>query len=106
TDVAGIAPVLPPAEQCIGHPYPQSQVGAWLDLDGDGWLDLYVPNYNCNPDNVHITDFKDQVWRNNHDGTFADWTATHGFGAGHGSRSALPLDVDGDGDVDLFVPDY
>jgi hypothetical protein len=70
------------------------------DVDGDGWLDLYVTNYGPN-----------QLWRNAGDGTFTDRTAGAGV-ALHGpadpfwSTGATFFDGDGDGDLDLFVTGY
>ena len=65
------------------------------DVDGDGYLDLYVVNgYD---DNI--------LYRNQGDGTFEDVTASSGTsgGAGVNTQSAAFVDVDRDGDLDLFV---
>lgn len=77
---------------------------AWIDVDADGWLDLYVANFLCWDTYAYYTD---AVWRNKGDGTFEDWTAKNGFlSKKTPSRGAAPVDFDVDGDVDLFVNDY
>jgi len=77
---------------------------AWLDIDSDGLLDLYLANFICWSD---YTFYRDTVFRNQGDGSFAEWTAAHGFSDRRTpSRGASPIDHDGDGDVDLFVNNY
>lgn len=82
----------------------------FVDLDLDGWLDLFVVNghvidniYIFNPDYTHAQ--RKQVFMNNGDGTYSEKTdeiggallvATVGRGAAFG-------DMDNDGDVDVVV---
>ena len=93
---------------------------AWVDVDNDGWLDLVVANYvqwdpqhepvcgspqqllYCRPDAYHDT--PNQLFRNNHDGTFTDITASSGLGAHLGKGMGVAVaDYDGDGLMDIFV---
>ena len=67
------------------------------DFDNDGYLDLYVTALGPNT-----------LYRNNHDGTFSDVTASAGVGGPptEWSTSTGFLDFDRDGDLDLYVANY
>ncbi len=93
---------------------------AFLDIDADGDLDLYVANYikfsydkdvnrlifgipaapgpkDYEPDNH-------QLFRNNGDGSFTDISMESGIGLSPGAGMGIvSLDFDRDGDTDLFV---
>jgi hypothetical protein len=81
----------------VAHPGWGMGVAA-ADYDGDGWVDLYVTNFNQ----------PNRLYRNLGDGTFKDVTAKAGVGGPPGlfSMSAAWGDVDGDGDLDLYVVRY
>lgn len=67
---------------------------AWSDIDGDGWLDLFVA---C-PYGANV------LYRNNRDGTFSDITESASVALP--DRASLGCtfgDIDGDGLDDLFV---
>ena len=79
---------------------------AFLDYDGDGWLDIYLLNgsrfegFDCEevPRNA--------LYRNNGDGTFIDATEEAGVGdTGWGMGCAVG-DYDNDGDLDLYLTNY
>lgn len=97
-----------------------SVAAAWIDVDNDGWLDLVVTNYvqwdpqteprcgepskplYCHPSAYHDT--PNQLFRNNHDGTFTDITESSGLGAQIGKGMGVAIgDYDGDGLMDIFV---
>jgi hypothetical protein len=66
------------------------------DVDNDGWIDLYLTGLGRN-----------QVFRNNGDGSFSDVTARSGISdASSWSVSAAFVDIDRDGWLDLFVGNY
>ncbi len=77
---------------------------AWVDLDADGLLDLYLANFICWT--THNT-YVDTVFHNLGDGTFEEWTGTRGFTSEQqASRGAAPIDHDRDGDIDILVNRY
>ncbi|MEM1413281.1 MAG: CRTAC1 family protein [Myxococcota bacterium] len=87
-----------------GHVTSPSAAAAWVDLDADGHLDLYVANFNCWDDYTH---YMDTVFQNRGDGTFVDVSGRLGFYTDRTpSRGVAPIDADRDGDVDIFVHNY
>ncbi len=101
----------------------QSKVGAgaaFLDIEGDGDLDLYVANYvDFNYENHvstvvkgqvfitapnHYDPVSDTLYRNNGDGTFTDVSQASGIAAHAGPGMGMVCgDFDDDGDTDVFV---
>ena len=68
----------------------------WVDVDGDGDLDLAVCGYDC----------PNRLWRNNGDGTFTDIAAGSGLAARGGSTMMTFADYDNDGDLDAYLVTY
>jgi hypothetical protein len=85
---------------------------AFLDFDGDGWMDIYAVNGRylegiSDPDsrykNVRTTS---RLYRNKGDGTFEDVTEKAGVGAfGYGMGVAVG-DYDNDGHPDIYVTNF
>ena len=92
----------------------------FLDIDNDGWLDLYVGNYveygvakdkecrtaagvrdYCGPFSYEPA--RDRLWRNLGDGTFEDVTEAAGITKPASTLGALAADINGDGWADLYV---
>ena len=92
----------------------------WFDYDNDGWLDLFVANYvawdaateprcgtperqyYCHPNAYQ--GLPNQLFHNNHDGTFTDVSAASGIGRQIGKGMGISFaDTDGDGLTDIFV---
>ncbi len=70
---------------------------AWSDVDGDGWVDLFVTRPHG----------PNRLFRNNGDGTFTDIAARAGVElADRRSLGCVFGDVDADGWDDLFVANY
>ena len=82
-----------------------SEGAAWGDYDRDGYLDLYVANYEWPPDNANGT--QDILYHNNHDGTFTNITAQAGIGTeAMCGRGVVWGDYDDDGWPDIYVSNY
>ncbi len=103
----------------------------WFDYDGDGWLDLFIPNGSTMEAILgrKQNDVSDKLFRNQGDGTFEDvtekttrrWTekvtkpdgtveeVAKSEGGLHDDRwgiSATAADYDNDGDCDLYVCNF
>ncbi len=92
----------------------------FLDIDGDGFVDLYVANYLQFTYETHVEPTQrgmrvypgpeffppvaDTLYRNNGDGTFSDVSAESGI-AKHEAwgMGMVCADYDNDGDTDIFV---
>ena len=92
----------------------------WFDADNDGWLDLFVSNYvgwdpkrepacglttnrfYCHPD--AYPGRPNQLFRNNHDGTFTDISQSSGIARSIGKGMGVVFgDFNHDGRMDVFV---
>lgn len=72
-----------------------SEAASWGDMDNDGDLDLYV----CNSDG----DRRNNLYRNNGDGSFTRITTGAAVTETYYSRNADWIDINNDGKPDLFV---
>jgi hypothetical protein len=71
-----------------------------VDIDHDGWLDIYV----CNAGNMQNASLrKNQLFINNHDLTFTEEAADYGLDNDGYTTQASFFDYDMDGDLDCFL---
>jgi enediyne biosynthesis protein E4 len=76
--------------------------GAFLDADGDGWLDvLLINSKRWTPRQGSRT--RHALYRNNTDGTFTDVTVAAGLGAEMYGMGVAAADYDNDGLIDIYI---
>lgn len=72
----------------------------FVDINADGWLDIYV----CNAGNMLQKEKrKNKLYINNHNNTFTDKAAEYGLADDGYSTQASFFDYDLDGDLDCFL---
>src|SRR5579871_4038566 len=80
---------------------------AWLDYDGDGYLDVYLVNSAATKAYTPSKPLRSALYHNNGDGTFTDVTERAGVAAeGLFGMGAAVGDFDNDGLPDLYVAGY
>ena len=79
---------------------------AFLDFDGDGWMDLYLVNSGPADFFTPATPLRNALYKNNRDGTFTDVTEKAGVPGGSFGMGVAVGDYDNDGYPDLFVTAY
>lgn len=72
---------------------------AMVDLNADGWLDIYV----CNAGFREGADQKNSLFLNNQDGTFREAAAEYGLDDSGYTTHAAFVDYDLDGDLDVYL---
>lgn len=74
----------------------KSKSAIWGDIDNDGYLDLYVANLNA----------KDQLFRNQRDGTFNEITISARISNIENPSAVNMADVNGDGFLDIYIANF
>ncbi len=69
------------------------------DINGDGWLDIYV----CNSGDVAGDNKQNELFINNGDGTFSEQAEAYGLADQGYSTHAAFFDYDRDGDLDVYL---
>ena len=70
-----------------------------VDINGDGWLDIYV----CNSGGLGDADRANELYINQKDGTFKEEAEKYGLADKGLSTQAIFFDFDHDGDLDCFI---
>ncbi|HQQ96424.1 MAG TPA: VCBS repeat-containing protein [Cyclobacteriaceae bacterium] len=69
------------------------------DVNGDGWLDIYV----CGVGGYKQFNSRNQLWINNQNGTFTNMASAFGLDFQGLSTQASFFDYDNDGDLDVYL---
>lgn len=72
---------------------------AMVDINADGWIDIYV----CNAGNVAGDDHRNELFINNGDLTFTEKAAEYGLDDNGFTTHAAFFDYDSDGDLDAYI---
>ena len=70
-----------------------------VDINGDGWLDIYV----CNSGDIEGDNKQNELFINQKDGTFTEEAEEYGLADRGYSTHAAFFDYDKDGDLDLYL---
>jgi len=70
-----------------------------VDINGDGWLDIYV----CNAGIINGDDRSNELYINQKNGTFLEQAQEYGLDDKGASTQAIFFDYDHDGDLDCFI---
>jgi hypothetical protein len=87
------------AKELAGRPGGWKTGVAMADVNGDGWLDIYV----CYSGKVADDARRNQLFINQGNGTFKEEAAAYGLNDKSYSTQGAFFDYDNDGDLDLFL---
>lgn len=85
------------------NPYKKAQAAAAADIDGDGWLDVYIANYE-DWQKTNTFPYPDVILKNRRGTLRRSWEA--GKGKIFPGRGVSFCDFDEDGDLDAYVSNY
>jgi ASPIC and UnbV./FG-GAP repeat. len=71
----------------------------FADINGDGWLDIYV----CSSGHMGTGSRKNKLYINNHNNTFTESAKQYGLDISAYTTQVSFFDYDGDGDLDCFM---
>jgi hypothetical protein len=80
----------------LAIPATATQSAVWVDIDNDGYLDLFIANERG----------PNQLFRNKGDGTFEDISHSAGVDRSAFSKGVVAADYDNDGFADLYVSNF
>ena len=83
----------------VGGVHTWSTGASMADVNGDGWIDIYV----CNSGGVKGDNRENELFINNHDLTFTEQGAQYGVDDKGLTTHAAFFDYDHDGDLDLYI---
>lgn len=86
----------------VGGERPWSTGVSIIDINGDGWLDIYV----CNTGTFTNGDRRNELFINNGDLTFTERSEEYGLAGDSYSIHANFFDYDNDGDLDMYLVNY
>jgi hypothetical protein len=72
---------------------------AFVDIDNDGWLDIYV----CSSGHMGTGERKNKLYINNHNSTFTEEASKYGLDISAYTTQVSFFDYDMDGDLDCFM---
>ena len=99
TEAGGFTPAAGP---WVDHQGCEDMGIAWLDVDSDGDLDLYVGS-GSNEVALDSQEYQDRLYLNDGKGLFIDATSDWLPSLLYSTSVVCPADFDRDGDLDLFV---
>jgi hypothetical protein len=79
---------------------------AFIDYDGDGWMDIYLVNSGQSDFYTPTKPIRNALYKNNRDGTFTDVTEKAGVPGGTFGMGVAVGDYDNDGHADMIVTAY
>ena len=81
-----------------GHPG-AGMAASWGDVDGDGWIDLYI----CHRTGSDGDMARNLMFMNNGNGTFTETAQSMGIDHAGATIQSILSDLDRDGDLDLYL---